>query len=1341
MSARNMMASWAVSTAASMCAVLASAVEGPVPVRFSLDKPSRVTLVIEDAATGRRVRNLVMDEPFPHGENTVRWDAMDDHLQTNVRVHGGYDVSGSIVAPGEYVVRGIAHDEVSLKWLFCPYMPNNPIRTANRQGQWLSDHAPPCSLAWIGGKSGEIVAGAAIAEGAHSLVWLKPDGRKIVGQTNIGATYCGPAKLCFPKGAASAYACYGLGASINGEIVVVGISPERKTVQLYRRDKGVLWPREEGSWTRYDTRRTLCSLAVYSRLAAVGLPYPGEIRLLDLGEGKKDGAKETGTIKLADTRGLAFGDDGRLYVAIADRIIRSRAPMVSGDAVSVPSPDGFETFAAGLDDPRDVIVEGGRLFASIRGKSHQVWEFDARGKLLRKYGKAGVPSCGPYDERRMNNPQGLMLTPSGELWVAEEDFHPKRISVWDAGSIGGKPGAFLRAYYGPTQYGGGGKIDPEDRTRFYYYGLEMKLDWAKCDAKVANVYFRTDGDWRFRRQPPCDVVYLDGRRYMCDTFDAEPVNGPSVVTVCRYDDDGVARPVAMAGQLAPPFLPPFFDSAMTNLLTKEQYVGAINHRMRRFVHTVFAWSDVDGDGRIGENEISLAEGMASGINRIRGTLDFVLGDGKLLKAKKFTQDGIPVYDVRDTQTVGAGVPAGQTQVVCGRGGGYARLGTWAFETAKEYGVDWSKWAGGIVSGKTVDGRFWRYPYTFRGLHSTGLYPYRPPHHGELVGGTKLIGETLDLGPDKVETFFLNANSGQIYLMSVDGLFVASLFRHGWFCDKWGDTVLKRGDDVSRRSSDGEGFYQTVTRTRDGKIYLQALNHTSSLIEVVGLDSLRRLEPFRISVTKEHTDAALRLESDAEAMRQQSAGKKSLAVACGGTVSADGDDSDWDDAEFAVIDMQTEAALKIARNPEGKTRVFAAWRTSYRDLAANAGAEPWFNMFKTGGALDLHVATSPDGKSDAKRLLVSEIGGKAKAILYEPKSVKKGSSASVSSPNRTVKFDYVGDVSEDVKYAKGVLKNRAARTTKAYSEEDMNFRWRSCALYFHELEIDPELLGIAVGNAKNLRGDIGFLLGDSSRTLRRTYWHNKGTAHLYDAPEEAILHPELWGDFVLSRPKRPGADRNVHVLRSRTCGCWRIDTAKADAGRACCGIGWSGAGDLPQRAVGSKGYVVFRYDPKSWSETDTRMHMLPPFSLVNENLFTDRKNGDGFMYSTTDGKRIEALVLDARGRDNGFKWGSGGALVTRPEALWRIEVSDTMPHRITCVMPFAGDHVRLAVEQEGKKEILVAFGRADAECAIVVQFDVVGSFTLILEQDKFVKGHDAKTDGRAGGPAMQAIFFD
>jgi len=54
----------------------------------------------------------------------------------------------------------------------------------------------------------------------------------------------------------------------------------------------------------------------------------------------------------------------------------------------------------------------------------------ASGKEVRVIGKAGGPQVGDYDEQRMAHPLGMCVDSNGVLWVAEEDYLPKRISRW-----------------------------------------------------------------------------------------------------------------------------------------------------------------------------------------------------------------------------------------------------------------------------------------------------------------------------------------------------------------------------------------------------------------------------------------------------------------------------------------------------------------------------------------------------------------------------------------------------------------------------------------------------------------------------------------------------------------------------------------------------------------------------------------------------------------------------------------------------------------------------------------------------------------------------------------------
>ena len=55
-------------------------------------------------------------------------------------------------------------------------------------------------------------------------------------------------------------------------------------------------------------------------------------------------------------------------------------------------------------------------------------------------------------------------------------------------------GSFIRGFYGPPQTGGGGALDPEDRSILYYAngrtGIAFKLDWASGEYRPSSIYWR-----------------------------------------------------------------------------------------------------------------------------------------------------------------------------------------------------------------------------------------------------------------------------------------------------------------------------------------------------------------------------------------------------------------------------------------------------------------------------------------------------------------------------------------------------------------------------------------------------------------------------------------------------------------------------------------------------------------------------------------------------------------------------------------------------------------------------------------------------------------------------------
>jgi hypothetical protein len=201
-----------------------------------------------------------------------------------------------------------------------------------------------------------------------------------------------------------------------------------------------------------------------------------------------------------------------------------------------------------LHNPQQIALDPrGNIYISDRGASHQVKVFSAEGKALRIIGHPGEPKAGPYDPEHMNNPNGLTIDSKDRLWVTETDFQPKRVSLWTL------EGNLVDAFYGPAEYGGGGAIDPVDKTRFYYHGMELTMDWEKGTSRVAAILNRPGpGDLPLPEGfgvdgQPETALYRGGRRYFANAYNSNPTNGAPIALIWQ-DRDGIARPVAALGQ-------------------------------------------------------------------------------------------------------------------------------------------------------------------------------------------------------------------------------------------------------------------------------------------------------------------------------------------------------------------------------------------------------------------------------------------------------------------------------------------------------------------------------------------------------------------------------------------------------------------------------------------------------------------------------------------------------------------------------------------------------------------------------------------------------------------------
>ena len=1084
----------------------------PIAVRFKLPEPGYVTLVIEDAA-GKRVRNLVSETHFPAGENVAWWDGTDDlGRDRDAAKHGLYHIPEQPVAPGAYRVRGLFHKGMELRYEFSIYNSGNPAwETVDKSGGWLTNHTPPQAVVFVPAeKTPEgkpmVYIGSAVSEGGAGLAWVDLDGKKIGGRGWIGGNWtaapnlaCDAGKNALPDVFAYVGSTWTRSTTNNdkqhGEL--------RITALTAKGDKPVIkhpFTPPAGDDGDHHWIGQLGGIAVHDGVLAASFNKLGTVLFVDARTGKA-----LGETPVKNPRGLAFDAQGRLLVLSENRLLRfaigtSPLPLKAPEIVVGKNPQSAIRNPQ-LEDPQGITLDSnGRIYISDRGGSHQVKVFSPDGKFLHAIGNAGAPKAGPYDSLHMNNPHGLAMDAKQQLWVAENDFQPKRVSVWTP------EGKFVRAFYGPGRYGGGGTLDPRDKTRFYYDGIEFKLDWKTGGNEPAAVFSREGHDdvgSLFRAGTPQTPIYAAGRQYMTNCYNSNPTGGHPNAAIWLMKN-GVAVPVAAFGRAN--------DWPVLNAdAFKSRWPQGVDpNGDPQKNSTLFVWSDLNGDGRVQPDEVTMVKSKTGGVTVAQDLsfLDARMEDKAVrFSPRRFTAQGVPVYDLSAGETLASGAQSpgssGGDQVLIGPDG-WTVL-TVAPEPFAREGF------GGLKNGKPL----WAYPSLWPGLHASHEAPV-PDRPGEVIGSTRLLGDFItpqkgDAGP----LWCINGNMGDMYLLTADGLFVAQLFQDSRTGHHWTMPKAERGALLNDITLHDENFFPTITQTADGSMYLVDGGRTS-LVRVDGIEGIRRLSATELRVTADDLKAAAAWRVQAEAQRQLARGSGTLNVALRADAPVvDGKLDDWAGADWAVIDRRgTAANFNSDSKPYDITgavtiagdRLYAAFRTQDAELLKNSGDTP-NAPFKTGGCLDLMIGTDP--AADPKRprpvvgdvrLLITQLKGKTLALLY--RAVVPGTKEPVpfSSPWRTIPIDRVDDISAEVQLAMSVEKNDKGKVASA----------------FYEVSVPLAALGLKPADGQSIKGDIGILRGNGFQTLQRVYWNNKATAITADVPSEAELTPALWGNWQFTR---------------------------------------------------------------------------------------------------------------------------------------------------------------------------------------------------------------------------------
>ncbi len=1085
--------------------------EGAIPIRFSMPEKGFATLVIDDAK-GMRVRNLVSETPFEAGEQTIWWDGSDD-LGRDVKAaeNGVYKIPFQLVAPGEYRVHGLWRKEIVSSYEFSVYSPGNPPwSTEDHTGAWIANHSPPLAAVFVPGDkhspTGEPVVflGCLVTEGPDAVAWVDLDGRKRGGRKWIGGIWTGAPYMAYDAGPqadpdVSVYVGTGWKDDNvkNSSILRLNtMMPTGDSKPVMNVDLGTL---PEGTKMSESMR----GLSVRDGVLVCSLFHLNQLILVDakkeMKEKTKTKSEELVRIPVESPRGSAFDGQGRFLVLSGTKILRyPKIPDAKTKSETIVE--------KGLEDPKGITLDAeGNLYVSDWGASHQVKVFTAEGKFLRAIGNPGEPKAGPYDPIHMNRPWGITIDSKNQLWIAENDQLPRRVSVW---TLDGK---LVRAFYGPGKYGGGGTIDPQDRNKFYYAqegsgAMEFRLNWEKGTSELVSVYCRRkEGDAKsIKLDAPETPIYHEGRRYFTNCYNSSPTSG-SGSAVLFQDRDGIAQPVAAMGRVRGWEI--FEEERFASRLPEGVAVSPKDGNFPE--NTFFLWCDTNGDAQVQPDEVEIQKKDCRGVTvmpdlsfcaaNIGGAYPVTFGKAMRFAPVKFDERGIPRYDLSKGQVLAENVKfsassGGSQMLADGSGSIVLSLGSGSFDARS-------------MSGGNTSGQRWSYPSLWPGLHA-GHHAPKLSFPGELIATTRMLGGLFTVGK---ETFWaINSDKGCPYAFTFDGLFVATLFKDVGQGKSWQMPVAERGMKLTGLTLGQENFWPTITRTSDDKVYMVD-GARCSIVRLDGFDSIRRLDAGKLTVKAEDLVRAQELLYKHEAERQQQQGSGILKVELlAAEPVLDGKLNEWNQVEWVDIDRRGGGDVRGAVAIAGD-RLFAAWKTGEPRLLTNTGENP-VALFKTGGALDLMIGTAPNANPKRTqpvagdiRLLITQVPvaaeGKAKGPKIQTKAVlyravvpgtKDADKVPFSSPWRTIYMDKVEDISSQVKLA---------------ADKDGNF----------EISVPLEILGLKPVAGMQLQGDIGILRGSGGETTARLYWSNKASGIVADVPSEAQLSPMLWGSWKIEKP--------------------------------------------------------------------------------------------------------------------------------------------------------------------------------------------------------------------------------
>lgn len=675
--------------------------------------------------------------------------------------------------------------------------------------------------------------------------------------------------------------------------------------------------------------------------------------------------------------------------------------------------------------------------------------FDPAGKFLRQIGEPGGYQAGPWNPNRFQELTAIAVDRDGKLWCADTTWFPKRISCWSP------EGTFLRDYLGPTQYGGAGVLDPGDKSRLFYGPLEFELDWQTGKSRLKNL------TWTGNSEAGEVPIRIKDRVYMVNRSGDSNFSMRCGI-VYLYEKDHLRRVAAMGHADA---LPALQSPEMLKALGK-----------RVLADLQFTWTDRNGDGVPQYDECIFQDKHIPALTQFDDRLETQAGPYRF-EVKEFLADGAPVYEEKKLP-----LPPSKDGL-----GAYMRLQNGTFYRA---GV------GAPEACFSAEGQeLWSYKQEGAGVGpDRNCKPYSP---GQVVCQFMLAGHEVAPEGDLGEFYVINSNFGVWNIWTADGLLAGRIFRDlrdgkriAWSQKE--HERLMRMDDITTGQ---EHFNAWFCRSRaDGKYYAVAGHNHASIVEVSGIEKFKRLNG-EIKITPDDISKAQAWTQEVVKFRAREEAKVLDCFSIEGT----GLGKRWETLPAArqQTDLFNPGRAVSFQMCNDKANLYARYVVSGAGPFKNTG-EQWDRLFKSGACVDLMLGLNPnaDPKRRApvegdKRVLIGMLKDKPVAVLYDavvPGAPKDQRWEAISPVGRT-EFDAVRQLD-------GVVVN--------YEKTD--------AGYTLEVTLPLKSIGLDPKPGTRIKFDWGVLETDAqgSAVLSRSYWSNKATSTLADAPSEARLEPDLWG---------------------------------------------------------------------------------------------------------------------------------------------------------------------------------------------------------------------------------------